>query len=94
MQQLYGTIVARARKVTDGMFLAAARALAGCVTDDLLRLGSVYPSIDQVRTCSHVVAKAVVHRAIEEGVADPVEGLDETLDASMWEPRYLPYRPA
>ncbi len=89
-----GTIVARARKVTDGMFLAGARALAGCVADDLLRLSSVYPAIDQVRICSRVVAKAVALRAVEEGVADPVEDLDEKLTMSMWEPRYLPYRPA
>ncbi|MGH7163106.1 MAG: NAD-dependent malic enzyme, partial [Planctomycetota bacterium] len=41
-----GTIVAKARRVTDGMFLAGAQALARCVGDDLIAMGSVYPRIE------------------------------------------------
>jgi len=36
------------------------------------------------------VAKA----AIEDGVAEPLDDLEEAIDAEMWEPEYLPYRPA
>jgi len=87
-------IVAKARKVTDGMFLAAARALAACVPDELLAMSCIYPRIEDVRRVSRVVAEAVARRAIEEGVAEPVPDLEARLDSSMWDPRYLPYRPA
>ncbi|MEE8105555.1 MAG: NAD-dependent malic enzyme [Planctomycetota bacterium] len=87
-------IVARAKRITDGMFLAAARALASCVTEDLLWLGCVYPKIEDVRACSRVVAKAVMEAAVKDGVADPIVDMDAAIEAAMWEPRYLPYRPA
>ncbi|MHC4161583.1 MAG: NAD-dependent malic enzyme, partial [Planctomycetota bacterium] len=89
-----GTIVSKARKVTDGMFLAAAKALAGCVSDECLEMSSVYPPIDDVRRCSREVAIAVARRAEEEGVAAPIPDVEEKVDAAMWEPEYLPYRPA
>jgi len=88
------TIVGRARKVTDGMFLAAAKALAACVSDSLLAMSCVYPRISEVREVSRHVAVAVARRAIEEGVAPPAEDLEERIDAAMWDPVYLPYRPA
>jgi malate dehydrogenase (oxaloacetate-decarboxylating) len=87
-----GTIVPRARKVTDGMFLAAAKALAGCVSKELLQMACIYPRIEEVRTVSRAVALAVARRAIEEGVAEPMEDLEARIGAAMWEPRYLPYR--
>jgi malate dehydrogenase (oxaloacetate-decarboxylating) len=87
-----GTIVAKARKVTDGMFLAAAKTLAGCVADELLQMGCIYPRIDEVRSVSRAVAVAVARRAIEEGVGEPVGDLEAKIEAAMWEPRYLPYR--
>jgi malic enzyme len=87
------TLVTRARKVTDGMFLAAAKALAGCISGDLLDLGCVYPRIEDVRAASRAVAVAVARRAIEEGVAPPQGDLESRLEAAMWTPEYVPYRP-
>jgi malic enzyme len=89
-----GTIVSKARKVTDGMFLAAAQALAACVSDECLEMSSVYPPIDDVRRCSREVAIAVARRAAVEGVAAAIPDVEEKVDAAMWEPEYLPYRPA
>jgi malate dehydrogenase (oxaloacetate-decarboxylating) len=90
-----GTIVSKARKVTDGMFLAAAQALAGCVSDESLEMSSVYPPIHEVRRCSRQVAVAVARRAEEDGVATvPIADIEEKVDTAMWEPEYLPYRPA
>jgi len=88
------TIVAQARRVTDGMFLAAARALAACVSDARLAMHSVYPGIEEVRDVSLAVARAVAQRAVEDGVAEPRDDLDEALADAMWSPDYLPYRPA
>jgi len=87
-----GTIEAKARKVTDGMFLAAAKTLAGCVSEEQLAMSCIYPRIDDVRRVSRAVALAVARRAIEEGVAQPVDGLEAKIDAAMWDPKYLPYR--
>jgi malic enzyme len=89
-----GTIVSRAKRVTDGMFLAAAQQLAACLSDDQLALTCVYPRMEEVRRVSREVAIAVAERAVREGVAEPVEDLPAAVDAAMWVPRYLPYRAA
>jgi malate dehydrogenase (oxaloacetate-decarboxylating) len=87
-----GTIVTRARKVTDGMFLAAAKALAACVSEEMLAMSCVYPRIDEVRKVSRAVAAAVARRAAEEGVAEGVTDLEARIERAMWDPVYLPYR--
>ncbi|MDH3591343.1 MAG: NAD-dependent malic enzyme, partial [Planctomycetota bacterium] len=89
-----GTIVSRASKISDGMFLAAARTLAECVPDELLAMSCVYPNIQDVRKCSLAVARAVARRAVEEGLAEERPDMDEAIEAAMWAPRYVPYRPA
>lgn len=89
-----GSIAVGARKVTDGMFLAAARALAAQVDPDEVAAGQLYPSINDVRVTSLAVARAVAEEAIAEGVADPVDNLDSLLEEDMWFPEYLSYRPA
>jgi len=88
-----GTIVSRARRVTDGMFLDAAKALAGCVSSHLLDMGCVYPAISEMRDASRAVAVAVGRRAVEDGVAEEMPDLEARIDAMVWEPAYLPYRP-
>ncbi|OFW66454.1 MAG: hypothetical protein A2Z12_05355 [Actinobacteria bacterium RBG_16_68_21] len=87
-----GTMVSRARMVTVGMFLAAARALADSVTDDCLKVGALFPPITEVRSVSRHVAVKVAEAAIAEGVADPIEDLPAAMDHAMWRPCYLPYR--
>jgi malic enzyme len=89
-----GAIAVKARRVTAGMFGAAARALAGCVDDEMLKLGSLYPPITSVRAISHRVAHAVAEQAVDEGVADPVVDIENVIEQTMWTPVYLPYRPA
>lgn len=89
-----GVVTVKPREVTDRMFLAAAYALADQVGGDLLAVGQIYPNINDVRAVSRAVAIAVAEEAIDEGVADPVDSLEEAIDAEMWTPEYLPYRPA
>jgi malate dehydrogenase (oxaloacetate-decarboxylating)(NADP+) len=89
-----GLWVGRVRRVTDEMFLDAARALAGLVHEDDLADGAVYPRLSRIRECSHAVACAVVRRAVQEGHADAavLDGLEARVQAAMWEPVYLPFR--
>ena len=54
-----GLWVGKVRRVTDAMFLAAARAMADQVTGADLDAGAVYPELTRIRACSHAVACAV-----------------------------------
>jgi malate dehydrogenase (oxaloacetate-decarboxylating) len=89
-----GVTVARARRVTDGMILAAAKALAAMVTDADLEHAAVFPELTRIRDCSHAVACEAIVRAVEEGHADPaiLENLEDTVRRAMWSPEYLPVR--
>jgi malate dehydrogenase (oxaloacetate-decarboxylating) len=87
-----GILAVGAREVTDGMFLAAARALADATSADLVAAGQIYPDIDDVRSVSREVAIAVANQAVADGVAEPVEELEAAIDAEMWFPDYLPIR--
>ena len=89
-----GCCVGRAKHVSDGMFLEAAKALATHVTEADIRESAVYPQLSTIRDCSHSVACAVIRRAVKEGYADPdvLNGLEETVRRAMWYPEYLPIR--
>jgi malic enzyme len=89
-----GCSFARVTHVSDGMFLAAAKALADQVTADDLAETATYPQLARIRECSLAVADAVVRRAVAEGHADPsvLVNLDKNLRQAMWFPDYLPVR--
>jgi malate dehydrogenase (oxaloacetate-decarboxylating) len=88
-----GAIVARASRITDGMLLAAARAVAtGARTQ---RLGSsLLPHMSDLRPTSTAVAVAVAQAAIDEGIAgaDPTDDLERLVTEAMWHPVYHPVR--
>jgi malate dehydrogenase (oxaloacetate-decarboxylating)(NADP+) len=87
-----GISAARIRRVTDSMFLAAAKALAEQVTEEDLAETAVYPQLSRIRECSLAVACATVRQAVKEGYADPeiLDELEENLRSAMWEPKYVP----
>ena len=90
-----GVIAARARRVTDAMLLAAARAVADLV--DISRPGApLLPRVADLRETSVVVAAAVARAAEVEGMASATLDADLAgqVRALMWEPRYRPVRPA
>jgi malate dehydrogenase (oxaloacetate-decarboxylating) len=88
-----GAIVAEVRAVTDGMLLAAARALAGAVTDERLAGGTLLPPIADLRAIARRVAIAVATEARRAGVAGLGDDVDITaeVDAATWWPDYVPY---
>ena len=89
-----GVIAARARRVTDGMLLAAARAVANLV--DISTPGApLLPQVANLRETSAAVAAAVARAAEAEGVASATLSADLAgqVRALMWEPRYRPVRP-
>ena len=88
-----GAVAVSARRVSDGMFLAAANALADQVPDALMEVGCIFPDIADVRTVARAVATAVAEQAIAEGLAEPVDDLEGSIDALTWSPEYVPYQP-
>jgi malate dehydrogenase (oxaloacetate-decarboxylating)(NADP+) len=64
-----GAVVCRAKSIPDEMFLAAARTLAGLVTERDLAAGSVYPPLRDIRKISLAVAVSVAHTAYAMKIA-------------------------
>ena len=88
-----GAVAVRARRITDAMFLAAARALALQVTPQDLAQGSLYPPLASVRDVSAHIAAAVAAVAFEQGhagIAKPADLLAH-VRACMYDPRYPRY---
>lgn len=88
------TLLSGARKVTDGMLLAASMALSEYTDPGRLAQGAVYPRVDKIRAASRHVAAAVISQAVKEGVATkPIgEDVQAHIEKHMWHPRFLPIR--
>ncbi|PEK03963.1 NAD-dependent malic enzyme [Bacillus wiedmannii] len=85
-----GTIVVRASVMTDGMFAAAAEAVASMV--DTSQPGApILPEVEELRNISEMVAIEVAKVAVAEGVAR--ENLSDNdikiaVKEAIWEPEY------
>ncbi|PHC38277.1 NAD-dependent malic enzyme [Bacillus toyonensis] len=85
-----GTIVVRASVMTDGMFAAAAEAVASMV--DTSQPGApILPEVEELRNISELVAIEVAKVAVAEGVAR--ENLSDNdikiaVKEAMWKPEY------
>jgi malate dehydrogenase (oxaloacetate-decarboxylating) len=83
-----GTIVSRARRVSDGMLMAAARAVAGLV-DARLPGASLLPHVENLRAVSAAVAVAVARAATAEGLARvELRDVVQQVQDAMWQPGY------
>jgi malate dehydrogenase (oxaloacetate-decarboxylating) len=89
-----GAWVGKLRRISDGMFLDAARTLASQATADDLAEGALFPKLQGIREISHAIACAVVRRGVREGLGDArlLEGLEARVRDAMWFPEYLPFR--
>lgn len=88
-----GILVSKARRVTDGMMMAAAKALASTSPTIQDSNAPLLPPVGEARKVAVVVAEAVARQAIAEQVAglEDRANLGEQLRAYMWEPVYHPY---
>jgi len=64
-----GVTACKINQVTDGMFLAAAHAVANGVAQDALNQGLVFPSLENIRDVSLDIAVAISELAFDEGLA-------------------------
>ena len=85
-----GTIAVGARGVTDPMLLAAARTLAGLVSNERLAEGALYPPLAGLRGISRAVAVSVAREAQQAGLARmaPRKDPKDAVNAAMWTPDY------
>ena len=87
-----GILVSRARRVTDAMIMAAAKALAHLSPARENAGSRLLPPIAESRGVGLVVAEAVGRQAIADGVSTLNDAaLQAELRAYVWEPVYAPY---
>jgi malate dehydrogenase (oxaloacetate-decarboxylating) len=100
-----GVLAMNARRVTDSMFMAAAKALAGTSPAAHDPEDTLLPAVSRLREVAEVVGNAVAKQAQLDGVAEPRDGdmrdgnkddrqIAEAVRATMWQPAYQPYRRA
>ena len=89
-----GAIAAAASRISDGMFLAAAKTVATFSPAAQNPAANLLPPLVDTRTLSFHVACAVAKQAQREGFAHtmPDADLTATVQGKMWEPLYANYR--
>jgi malate dehydrogenase (oxaloacetate-decarboxylating) len=90
-----GALVSKAPRVTDGMFLAATRAVSAMVTAAEEEQGLLLPDMEAIREVSARVATAVAIEARDAGLGRllPDRELEGVVRKAQWEPQFSPYRP-
>lgn len=86
-----GVLASGARRISDGMFMAASSALGkyprkvACDSEPLL------PSLDEIRDVSRFIARAVALQAQQEGLADELTeaALEAKIESIFWRPKYV-----
>ena len=89
-----GALAVGARRVSDGMFMAAAKALASSSPARDNPRHNLLPPVSALRRVAAEVALAVAIQAHKEGLVTdiPIDQIDQRIHAKMWTPRYVPYR--
>jgi malate dehydrogenase (oxaloacetate-decarboxylating) len=91
-----GAIATRAARISDTMFMAAAKALADMSPARANPEANLLPRVTELRDVAVAVAIAVGKQAYAEGLTSggTAHGIEDAVRAKMWLPRYLPYRRA
>jgi malate dehydrogenase (oxaloacetate-decarboxylating) len=88
-----GLTSVRSKRITDTMFMIAAKTLADCSPAKFDPNANLLPPLTEIHEVSFRVALAVAREAITEGLADfPLSAdLETKIRQRMWVPEYLPY---
>jgi malate dehydrogenase (oxaloacetate-decarboxylating)(NADP+) len=88
-----GIVAAGAKRVTDRMFAASARALAQQTSQADLDMGRIYPALTSIRDVSAHIGAAVAEVAFQDGFASLARPPDvlEFVRSQMWAPHYRSY---
>lgn len=87
-------ILTKTERVSVDMFTTASFALADCVAEEDLAMGTVFPRIKDLQKISLHVAIEVIKDEIKNNTEHELHTKDlvEYVEACMWKPTYLPYR--
>ncbi len=83
-----GVIASGATRITDEMFMVAARTLANMVSEEDLAAGALYPPLTDIRAVSLAIAVEVAKEAHRAGLA--VEAMPDDLEAAIADTMYDP----
>jgi malate dehydrogenase (oxaloacetate-decarboxylating) len=88
-----GAVAVRARRITDSMLMAAAKAVAAASPAASDPSGTLLPPVTALRDVAFAVALATAVEAHREGLTSRVEpdAIEALIRAKMWEPRYCRY---
>ena len=88
-----GAIASGAQRITDEMFMSAARALANLVSEEDLEQGSLYPALPRIRQVSAHIAAEVARLAYTRGLAEgrAPDNMLAHVQSQMYEPSYCSY---
>jgi malate dehydrogenase (oxaloacetate-decarboxylating)(NADP+) len=88
-----GAVVCGSKRVTEEMFIVAAKALAHLVSEEDLAQACIYPPIEKIREVSAVLAAAVADVAFKRGFATipRPENLAAFVRQQMYDPKYKSY---
>src|SRR5579863_2844 len=90
-----GAIAVKASRVTDPMFMAAAKALAAVSPARSDAAKNLLPPVTSLREVSVTVALAVALQAHKEGLTQGVntDQIEDLIRRKVWTPHYAPYQP-
>ena len=88
-----GVVCTGARRVTDKMFLKAARTLASLIRESELAEGRVYPALNRIHEVSHAIAVAVAEEVFAEhlNARSRPDHLAGFIRSQMFVPEYPDY---
>ena len=88
-----GVVATNAKRVTDAMFIKAARALASLLREDELAEGRIYPSLKRIHEVSLKIAVAVAEEVYASKLTDQPRPANLTafIQSKMFQPEYPDY---
>ena len=88
-----GIVCTGARRVTDAMFIRAARTLASLIRADELAEGRVYPALNRIHEVSHAIAVAVAEEVFAKKLNSRPRPADLPgyIRSQMFQPEYPDY---
>ena len=91
-----GALAVGAPRISDGMFMAAATALASVSPARNNPKHNLLPPVSALREVAVTVALAVALQAHKDGLVSdvPIDQIEARIKAKVWTPRYVPYRRA
>ena len=86
-----GIVSTGARRVTESMFIAAARTLASLIRENELAEGRVYPALNRIHEVSHAIGVAVAEEVFAQKLNSQPKPTDLSgyIRSQMFKPEYV-----